>query len=547
VKDTDMAEAATGSTGATPTAGTSRAGNGNGEKVPLKLWLGLVALALSAVMHGIDAMVVTVATPTISHELDTGLAQLLWVTTGYLLAYAATLVAAGKLGDRHGHRKVFLVGVVGFAVSSVLVGSSQTIEMLIAFRVLQGVCGASLVPSALAILRLTFPPDRIKIAVGVFMGSFALSAAAGPFLGGVLVEFAGWRWVFFINVFAAAVTFAVVLVLIKPTRPVDTQRSLDLPGIALLAVALAALVLAINQTSTAGWAGAVPITCFVVAVVFGTLFVLRERSAAEPLLPLDMFRSRTLVTGCVLILFASGLTFALWFYLSLFLQNVQGAGALRTGLELLPIPAAGIVAAPLGGALNQKFGARIPLTLGIVFGMVAFFGLSRVTTATAYGSVWPFLVALGLCMSFTVPIGTEAVVSAAEDRLAGVASGVAETMGSLGPALGVASVGTAIAMVVEGGIAGRLAGAGVAPAAADHVATGGQAIAQGSVPAPPGTSPELLATITRVAHEAYTSGLRTVLLVCAIVLAVFLPIVWLIKPSATAGETEENNVEEAAR
>lgn len=531
-------------------AGQPEAGQAgeSGEKVPLRLWLGLMALALSAMMHGVDAMVVTVASPTISREMHTGLSQLLWITTGYMLAYAATLVAAGKLGDRYGHRRVFLTGIVGFVISSVLVGLSQSIGVLIAFRIVQGICGASLVPSALAMVRLTFPASKMKIAIGVFMGTFALSAAAGPFLGGVIVQYAGWRWVFFINVIAGAVTFALIVALIRPAEPVDVRRSMDLPGIGLLAITLAALVLGVNQASTMGWTGALPLTCFVVTVVFAALFITRERMTAEPLLPLDMFRSRSFVTGNLLILFASGLIFALWFYLSLFLQNVQGASPLHTGLELLPIPITGIFAAPLGGVLNQKFGARLPLALGVVFSLVSFYGLSRVSVGSGYGSIWPFLVTLGFSMALTVPIGTEAVVSSAAKRLAGVASGFAETMGSLGPALGVASVGTAMALIIQSGLAGRLVDAGVPTTIIAQVNANAQAIAQGTVPTPAGTPAPLVTTVTSVAHDAYANGLHMILLFSMIVLVVFLPLVWLIKSSAS---TEQDNaaipVEEATQ
>jgi EmrB/QacA subfamily drug resistance transporter len=534
-------------TGGTGQGVTNLSGGQPDERIPLRLWLGLMALALSAMMHGVDSMVVTVASPTISRDMHTGLSQLLWLTTGYLLSYAATLVPAGKLGDRYGHRRVFLAGIVGFAISSVLVGVSKNIGMLIAWRVVQGACGGCLIPSALAIVRLTFPASKLKVAIGVFVGTFALSAAGGPFLGGVVVQYAGWRWIFFINVIAGAVTLALTLILIRPTPPSDPHRSLDLPGIGLIAVTLAALVLGISQASLDGWAGALPVTCFVVAVVCGLLLILRERATSEPLLPPSLFRSRTFDSGNLLLLFGSGVIFPVWLYLSFFLQNVQGATPVRTGIELLPIPAAGIIAAPLGGVLNQKLGARVPLVAGFVLTMVSFFGLSRLTPGSGYSSVWPFLVTLGMSMSFIVPVGLEAVVSSAAKHLAGVASGVGETMGSLGPALGVASVGTAITFVIRNGLAGRLAAAAVPAATGAQVRGSAQYIAQGIAPTPSGTPGGLAATITRLAHDAFTSGLHTILLASMIVLLVLLPLIWLIKPPVPGQEDETIPAQEAAR
>ncbi|WP_067499244.1 MFS transporter [Actinoplanes sp. TFC3] len=502
------------------------------QRVTPRMWLGLMALSLSAMMHGVDAMVVSVASPTISRELNTGLHQLLWITTGYMLGYAASLVAAGMLGDRYGHRRVFLVGIVGFVLSSVLVGLAGGIGTLIAWRVVQGICGGALVPSALAIIRLTFPPDRLKIAIGVFVGTFALSSAGGPALGGVVVEYAGWRWAFFINVIAGSITFVLALLLIRPTPAVGARRGLDIPGILLLAAALAAFVLGINQVATEGWTGVVPLTSFAAALVLGTLLVLRERAVTHPLLPPSLFRPRAFIAGNLLILVAGGLLFAVWFYLSLFLQNVQNASPLRTGVDLLPIALAGIFGAPLSGVLNQKLGARLPLAIGVVLSMVSFFLLSRLSIGSGYSALWPILVIIGLSMSFIVPVATEAVVSSAPQEQAGVASGIAETMGSLGPALGVAAVGTAMTFAVNHDLSAQAARAGIDPATTDRLHDGVEEIAQGANPA--GLPDALSATVSRVVDQLFTDGWHTVLLGSMIAVLVLLPFVWLIASSTPA-------------
>lgn len=508
--------------------------------VPARLWLGLVALALSAMMHAVDAMVVTVANPVIGAELHVGLAQLQWVTTAYLLAYAATLVTAGKLGDRYGQRRVFVIGMVGFMVSSALVGLAPDIGMLIAWRAVQGACGASLLPSALAILRLTFPEDRLKVAIGAFTGTFALSSASGPLLGGVMVEYAGWRWAFYINVIGGLVALAMVLALIERIRPQDARRPLDLPGIVMVTVTLLALVLGINQAPSRGWFGALPLTCFAVALVAGALFVRRELVTADPLTPPGLFRSRTFVGGNLLLLVASGVLFTVWFHLALFMQNVWGATPLRTGLELLPIPAIAIVAAPLGGVLNQKLGPRPPLLAGSVLLLVGLFGVTHMSVDGGYATLWPYLIALGISMSFMIPIATEVVISSADKRLAGVASGIGETMGNLGPALGVASVGTAVALVIQHGLPGRLSAAGVPADTAERVRGHAETIAQGSPPSLAGVPSSVAAAVTRVAHEAFTSGFHmAVAVVMVIVVLVCLPLVALLRPVRSEEAREE--------
>jgi EmrB/QacA subfamily drug resistance transporter len=497
------------------------------SSVGMRPWLGLVALALAAMMDGVDAMIVTIAAPTISVELDTGLAELQWITTGYLLAYAASLLTAGKLGDRYGHRRVFLLGMVGFMASSVLVGLSQSITMMIAFRVLQGAFAASLLPAALAIIRITFPEASRKVAVGVFMGTSGLSAAAGPFLGGLVVEYGSWRWAFFVNVIGGAVALALTVALIRPTAPTDARRPLDAPGILLAAFTLAPLVLAINQVATQGWTGPVPVAGLLVTLICGVLFVLRERSTPHPVVPLSMFASRAFLAGNLVVLVGTGLLFAVWFYLALFLQNVQGDGPLRTGLQLLPIAAVGLVTAPLGGVLNQRLGPRLPLTLSILLFAVGLFGLTRITPDTGYAAMWPWFVLLGVSMSLFVPIGMEAVISSAPKRLAGVASGLGETTGSIGPALGVASAGTAISILVSGDLVARLTAEGVpAPIAAD-AGSGVGSVAQGTVPIPPGTDPAVAATITEVAHEAFTAALRSTLWAGLVLLLVLAPVIWV--------------------
>lgn len=519
-------------------SGTAASDDAGASSVSGKLWLGLLALALSATMHGVDALVVIVAIPTISEELDAGLAGLHWVTAGYLLAYAATLITAGKLGDRYGHRRIFVAGMVGFMLSSAMAGLAGSIEPLIGWRVVQGACGAAMLASGLAIIRLIFPASKLKLAVGIFTGVFALSSAGGPFVGGVVVEYADWRWAFFINVIGGAITLVLVALLIPRISPQDARRGLDLGGMVLIAVALLGLVLGINQAPAAGWFGTVPLVCFGVAVVFVGWFVLHERRTPEPLIPLRLFRSRTFVTGNLLLLVGAGLMFGFWFHLSIFLQNVQGAGPLLTGLKLLPIAAVGVLAAPIGGALNQKVGPRPPLLAGALLFVVGLYGLSRIAPDASYHSIWPYLIALGISVSFIVPIATEAIIASAPKQLAGVASGFGETMGSLGPALGVATLGTVVTLFVRGDLSERLAGAGVSPETVDRVLADSDGIAQGAVAVPPGTPDSTGAVVAEQARVAFADGLASTSLVAMVLVVVCIPLVLLVKPATAASEEE---------
>lgn len=515
---------------------TTTSGESDSGSTSRKLWFGLLALALSATMHGVDATVMIVAIPTISQELNVGHAGLQWVTAGYLLAYAAILITAGKLGDRYGQRRVFLSGMIGFMVSSAMAGLAGSIGTLIVWRVVQGACGAAMLASGLAIIRLIFPANKLKVAVGIFTGMFALSSAGGPFVGGFIVEYADWRWAFFINVIGGTITLVLVALLIPQVPPQDTQRRLDLGGMVLLAVALVALVLGINQAPEQGWFGTLPLACFGIALVFIGGFMLHERRTAEPLIPLQLFQSQTFVTGNVLLLVGSGLMFGLWFHLSIFLQNVQGSGPLLTGLKLLPIAAVGVIAAPIGGMLNQKVGPRLPLLTGALLFIVGLYGLSRIAPDASYHSIWPYLIALGISVSFIVPIATEAIIASAPKRLAGVASGFGETMGSLGPALGVATIGTIMTFFARDDLTEELATAGVSPVTAERVLTDSNRIAQGAVGVPPGVSDSTSAIISEQVGIAFTGALTLTMLVAIGLIAVCLPLILLVKPSEDDGE-----------
>lgn len=534
-----MDEHASGET-ASGTASSVDEGTGSSSG---KLWLGLLALALSATMHGVDALVVIVAIPTISEDLDAGLAGLHWVTAGYLLAYAAMLITAGKLGDRYGQRRVFVAGMVGFMISSAMAGLAGSIDLLIAWRVVQGACGAAMLASGLAIIRLIFPENKLKVAVGIFTGVFALSSAGGPFVGGVVVEYADWRWAFFINVIGGAITLVLVALLIPRISPHDARRGLDIGGMVLIAVALLGLVLGINQAPAAGWFGTVPLVCFAIALVFVAGFIVHERRTPEPLIPLRLFRSRTFVTGNLLLLVGAGLMFGFWFHLSIFLQNVQGAGPLLTGLKLLPIAAVGVLAAPIGGALNQKVGPRPPLLAGALLFVLGLYGLSRISPDAGYHSIWPYLIALGISVSFIVPIATEAIIASAPKRLAGVASGFGETMGSLGPALGVATLGTIVTFFVRDDLAEGLAAAGVSPETVDRVLADADGIAQGAVAVPPGTPDSTGSVIAEQARAAFTDGLTSTSLVAIVLVVVCLPLILLVKPTTAAGDDEASDDE----
>ncbi|MEV4740964.1 MFS transporter [Streptomyces sp. NPDC049555] len=475
-------------------------------------WVVLVAVALGTMMEALDGTVVAVANPVIAVDLDTELTSLQWVTNGYMLAVASALITAGKLGDRYGHKKTFLVGMAGFATSSVLAGLSNSIGLLVFWRVLQGISGALLAPSGLAVLKTAFPKDKLKVAIGVWSGVGALAMAAGPFIGGVTVDLLGWRWVFFVNVVVCAAALALGAWAISGVRPEGAGRSFDTPGVALLTGALFAFVWGIIHVPGHGWTHPYPLLSFAAALLLAAAFVLREHKAAQALLPLSLFRLRAVSTGTAALLIGGFATFGASFYLALYLQQVHGFSPMRAGLGLLPFTVLFGVGAPTGAALNQRFGPRVPLAAGLTLIAVALLGLSRVTEDSSYHALWPFLLPLGVGMGMVAPTAIEMIVGSAPGHLAGVASGLQQTALMLGGVLGTAALGSVISAKVSGVLAGHLADAGVGEPLAAKLRGATEVVAQGVVPVPDGTARPLAEAAARAGHAAFMDGFHVAML-----------------------------------
>ena len=258
--------------------------------------LTLLAVALGVMMVALDGTIVAVANPAIQEHLNASLAGIQWVTNAYLLALAVSLMTMGKLGDRFGHKKVFMTGVTGFALTSAAIGLSGTLAsslgLVIAFRALQGVFGAMLQPTALALLRNTFPPEKLNRAIGVWGAVIGASTAAGPIVGGLLVQHISWESCFYVNVPVGAAALIMSLIVLRETPRSPAASSFDIPGIAALSGALFLLIWGLIKGSSYGWGSARTMAFLGGALVVGLLFVLREHRTSQPLLPLRLFARR---------------------------------------------------------------------------------------------------------------------------------------------------------------------------------------------------------------------------------------------------------------
>jgi EmrB/QacA subfamily drug resistance transporter len=480
-------------------------------------WLALLAVSLGLMMVMLDATVVAIANPAIGLDLHASLSGLQWVTNAYLLAVAILIISAGKAGDRFGRKRIFLCGVVGFALASAACGFAPSIGALIAFRAVQGCAGALLMPSTLAIIRAAFPERLLQQAIGIWAGVSMAAVASGPIVAGFVVEHASWRWVFFLNVPLAIVAVCVGAWVIAESRDEQAAKErFDLAGMAVLCVSLFALVWGIIKSQSLGWGDVVVVASLASSAIGFFLFALREREAAHPLLPLRLFRRLSLSVGVVLMLMLAFALFGVVFFLSLYLQRVRGYSPVETGIRTLPLTGMLVFAAPLGGILSARLGPRPPLAVGMALLGIGMLGLSRLAWRTDYGDIWPWLLAIGFALGLVQAAATQTIVGNAPVRMAGVAGGLQQTALQIGGALGTSVLGAVLSGRVRATLFVDLTRTGVPRAVARLIVPYSGYVAQGVSPGPFVPAP-LRAPVTEGAYNAFSSALDVAFVVAACV------------------------------
>lgn len=400
-----------------------------------RLALGFLALAQFLVV--LDASIVNIALPVIGDSLHMDTATLAWAITAYVLPFGGLLLLGGRLADRYGHRRSFLAGTAGFAAASALAGLSTASGVLITARALQGASAALLAPAALALLTQLFtePKERAR-ALGVWGGVAGIGAAAGVLLGGVLTAWLGWQSVFFVNVPAGTAVLVAIPLLVAPDAAARTGR-LDVPGAATITGALVAAVGALSAVDQSARLSALAL--IVIAVVLGGAFVVIERRTADPLIPLGVFRNRSLTIGNVVMLLVGAAMIALFFALSVYLQTVLGYSALTAGLSQLPLAAALVAVAGIVPAVIARYGARatlitflIVLAAGLVW--LAFASSDAVFVTDLLGPT--ILIGVGMGGAFVTTTGL--AVDGVPGGESGLAGGLVNTSQQIGGALGLA-------------------------------------------------------------------------------------------------------------
>ncbi len=472
--------------------------------------LSLVAAIMGSFVVGLDSTVVNVALPAVERDLGGGLAGQQWVANGYLLALAALILVGGSLGDIFGERRVFALGVVGFGVTSLICALAPSIEVLVAGRIAQGVFGALLMPSALAVIVTAFPPAQRGAAVGTWTAWSGIAAVVGPFVGGQLIDAASWRWIFAINLPFIAATLVVVFAAVPERVRAGARAPVDWPGAALSFLALAGPTLALIRQPASGWTSPDVLAPGLAGGAFLCLFLAREARARHPMLPLSLFRRRNFsAANLETLAMYAGLSI-LFFYLVLFLQQVAGYTALQAGLATLPTTVVMFSLSRRAGAIADRIGPRLFMGAGPLVAAAGMLLLLRVDGDVDYlTELLPALLVFSLGLSATVAPLTATVLADADEEHAGIASGVNNAIARAAGLLGVAALGAVVAAQFTSALRDRIDVSALSPPARAVVARAEErTIARASVSGlAPGEARAVARATEAAAVEAFHAGM----------------------------------------
>ena len=407
---------------------------------PNHKWWTLFAMCFALFMIMLDNTIVNVALPSIQHELKPTPENLEWTVNAYILVFATLILLGGKLGDRFGRKRIFMLGLVVFTLSSMACALSQTDTQLIGFRAVQGVGGALLNPLSLSILVAVFPRKQLPQAIGIWAGISGLGLAIGPLLGGFLTQHFSWSAVFWVNVPIGVVALGVTAWAVAESRD-PAARSLDIVGTVLISASLFSLTYGLIKTANHAWLGTYTLSFIAVSVVLGALFVVWESRVSDPMIPLGFFRIRAFTVSSVVVALVGVALFGVIYFLTLYFQNVRGYDPIQAGLRTLPTTMMILFVAPIGGRLSGRVGPRWLMTVGMFAASIGLFGLSFVSVDSSYNAIWPFQVLMGAGMALTMPAVSATGMAAVDRTKAGIASGVINASRQVGGALGIAVLG----------------------------------------------------------------------------------------------------------
>jgi EmrB/QacA subfamily drug resistance transporter len=520
-------------------------------------WYTLAAVNFALFMTLLDVTVINVALPSIAKDLNTSFSELQWVISTYTLIFAALILTMAKLGDLFGRKLLFLIGLFIFTAASLGCALSTSVMTLQIMRGIQGIGAAILSPIAAAIISTTFWGPELGTAFGIYGGVSGLALIAGPIIGGLLVKYANWQWVFLINVPIGIIGIVVGIMVIRESKNVHAHRYLDIAGVLLSIAGLFALTLPLIKGEEWGWTSGKTIGWFVAAVVLIAAFLLVEmlqmRRGLDVMMDLTLYRNPTFSATAfvtVIVMFAYA---GLLLLLALLFQNVLGYDALGTGLRYIPFVIGSIIVGPIVGANANKLGSRLILSVGLAVLALGFLLMTRITASSDWDALVLGLTVAGIGGAAVQAQMTNAAVSSAPRQRAGTATGISATMRQVGASLGIALLGAIFTSRYASALPGALAAAKVPNDVANQLVhgIGGNVSFAGRVP--PGVPAQFDAMIQQATHAAFISSFNTTIRVAvlALVLAVAATLVFIrrtdsaIEPSAAAHPAVAHPAEEA--
>jgi EmrB/QacA subfamily drug resistance transporter len=508
-------------------------------------WWTLTAVSVATFMLLLDITVVNTALPSIARDLHASFNDLQWVIDAYTLALAAIVLTAGSLADRLGRRAIFAAGLVVFAVSSLAAGLAPDPTVLNVARAVEGIGGAAMFAVSLALLAQEFPAGRERAtAMGIYGAAIGMSVAVGPLVGGAVTDTLGWRWVFFINVPVGIVALAITYLRVRESRD-PKARQIDWLGLATLSGGLFLLVLALLRGNDDGWGSTQILSQLGAAAALLAAFVTVELRVDEPMLPLGLFRRRAFTGVQLAALAVSASLFALFLYLTLYLQDYLHYSPLQAGLRYLPITLGSFLAAPLAGGLLGRVQARVLIAVGLAGTGLGLVLMSGLTPGSGWTALLPGFALGGLAVGILNPAIADVALSVVPKERSGMAAGVNDTFRQVGVAVGTAAWGAIFLARGSGKVATLVSGT---PAAGQHPRQLLEAITSGRLTAASRAIPHGARELAIAAtHQGFLTGLNSILVIgAAVAFAGAALALWLVREGEIERELPAGVPEAAA-
>ncbi len=527
-----------------------RSANDRQSQAQVNPWLVLAVIGMGVFILLVDTTIVNVAQVAIREGLKTDLSAIQWVLDAYLLAFAVLLLTFGRLGDVFGRKRLFIIGLALFGISSALCGFSGWIgdqigvsgaSMLITFRALQGIAGAVMMPQTLSLLMSVFPAERRGAAMGIWGAITALGAVLGPIIGGYLVTNYDWEWIFFINVPIAALTIFLGLSIIPESSDPDASRSPDWLGILFSGVGILTIVYALIEANSRGWTSVETLGLIGVGIVMMAAFVWWELRAPDPMMKMELFKIRNFWVGNIITALSAFGLFGLFFPMTIFLQSILGYSAIKAGLTTAPVAITIMLVAPLSGRLSDYIGSRWLLLGGLTIASIGLLTIVRLTNldSTPY-SLMPGFIVMGLGMGMTFPAMTNAVMLEVPPRIAGSASGVLNTVRNIGQVIGIAVLGTVLQSWAGSQTSTHLQGVGLPQDAHDQIVA---AAGEGRLQVIPGivqsAAPDSMQAVLRALDLGFLDSMHYTLYLSTAVMVAGIGMGFLVRTVVAGRETEQ--------